>query len=222
MGDCSRSCSTFVQIPSWAVFGSPCMAMAAYRRPIYPGIAATQSEVDALTIAGFVVVHRVRESNRVKPRPPPSRLPPVDRVNWLIPECKTPTWRGERKCGRRKGIVENIDKRNKGLALLAWVLDIRPTADGPGLQYRIEFIESVGTNLPEEYTVTISCYPTCICLAFVDAAAKPSHRWFLACKHLCYVYMTQLNVQRDDPLMFQLIHSRTVVRALIRNDPKLA
>jgi hypothetical protein len=36
-----------------------------------------QSKVDALTVAGFVVVHGVRESDRVNPRPPPSRLPLV-------------------------------------------------------------------------------------------------------------------------------------------------
>jgi hypothetical protein len=118
--------------------------------------------------------------------------------------------------------VENIDKRNKGLALLARVLDVRFTADGLGLQYRIESIESIGTNFPKEYTITISCYPTCTCPAFVDAAAKPSHRWFLACKHLCYVYMMRLNVQQDDPLMFQPTHSRAVVRDLIRNDHELA
>jgi hypothetical protein len=108
------------------------------------------------------------------------------------------------------------------LALLAWVLDVRPATDGPRLQYRIESIESIGTNLPKEYTVTISCYPTYTCPAFVDATAKPSHRCFLAYKHLCYVYMTQLNVQRDDLLMFQPTHSRAAVRDLIRNDPELA
>jgi hypothetical protein len=146
----------------------------------------------------------------------------VDTVNWLIAECKTPTWRRERKCGRRKDTAENIDKRNKGQALLAWVLDVRPSADGPRLQYRIESIESVGTNLPKEYTITISCYPTRTCLAFVDAAAKPMHCWFLACKHRCYVYMTQLNMHRDDPLMFQPTHNRAVVRDLVRNNPQLA
>jgi hypothetical protein len=97
----------------------------------------------------------VRESDRVKPRPPPSKLPPVDIVNWSIPECKTPTWRGERKCGRRKGTAENIDKQNKGLALLAWAPDVCPAMDGLGLQYRIESIDFVGTNLHEEYMVTI-------------------------------------------------------------------
>jgi hypothetical protein len=74
--------------------------------------------VDALTVTSFVVVHGVRERDRVKPRPPPSKLPPVDIVNWSIPEYKTPTWHGERKCGRRKGTSESIDKQNKGLALL--------------------------------------------------------------------------------------------------------
>jgi hypothetical protein len=70
--------------------------------------------------------------------------------------------------------------------------------------------------------VTISCYPTNTCPAFVDAAAKPLHRWFLTCKHLYYVYMTRLNVQRDDPLMFQPTHSKAAVRDLIKNDPELA
>jgi hypothetical protein len=94
--------------------------------------------------------------------------------------------------------------------------------DGPGLQYKIESIESVRTNLPEEYTITINCYPTYTCPAFVDAVVKPTHRWCLACKHLCYVYMMRLNVQRDDPLMFQPTHSRAMVRDLIRNDLELA
>jgi hypothetical protein len=101
--------------------------------PIYPGTAATQSEIDAFTVAGFVVVHRVRESDRVKPMPPPSRLPLMDTMNWSISKCKTPTWRGDRKCGRRKGTTENIDKRNKGLELLARVLDVCPAMDGHGL-----------------------------------------------------------------------------------------
>jgi hypothetical protein len=70
--------------------------------------------------------------------------------------------------------------------------------------------------------VTISCYPTYTCPKFVEAAEKPSHRWFLAGKHLCYVYMTRLNVQRDDPLMFQPTHSRVAVRDLIRNNSKWA
>jgi hypothetical protein len=83
--------------------------------------------VDALTAASFVVVHGVHESDRVKPKPLPSKLPLVDIVNWLIPECKTPTWHGERKCGKRKDIAENINKRNKGLALLARVLNVCPT-----------------------------------------------------------------------------------------------
>ena len=121
----------------------------------------------------------------MKPRLLPPKLPPVDTVNWSIPECKTLIWRRERKCGRRKGTSENIDKGNKGLALIARILDVCCVANGPGLQYRIESIEFVGTNLPEEYTVILSCYPTCIYLAFVDVAAKPSHHWFLACKHLC-------------------------------------
>jgi hypothetical protein len=118
-----------------------------------------QSKVDALTVAGFVVVHGVRESDRVNPKPPPSRLPPIDTVNWLIAECKTPTWHGERKCSRKKGTAKNINKRNKGQALLARVLDVRPAADGPGLQYKIESIEFVGTNLPEEYTIATQHAP---------------------------------------------------------------
>jgi hypothetical protein len=207
------------------VSGSPCIGTTAYRLPSRQCgqfILGLRRQVDALTVVSFMVVHGVHESNRVKPRPPPSRLPLVDIVNWSIAECKIPIWRSERNCGKRKGIVENIDKRNKGLALLARVLDVHPAVDGLGLQYRIESIESVGTNLPKEYTITISCYPTCTCLAFVDAVAKPMHRWFLACKHLCYVYMTRLNVQHDDPLMFQPTHSKAVVRDLVRNDPQLA
>jgi hypothetical protein len=78
-----------------------------------------------------VVVHGVYDSDRMKPKPPPSRLLPVDTVNWSIPEYKIPTWHGDKKCGRKKGIVENIDKRNKGLVLLAQVLDVHLAADGP-------------------------------------------------------------------------------------------
>jgi hypothetical protein len=164
-------------------------------------------------------VHDVPDNERVEAQVPSDRLF-VDNVNWASKADKTPTIRNNIRVNPRKEKKENFANRDRACAMIAMVLLARRAANLPGMEYLLELTKSNSTNLPRQFVVTISCFPSYTCPDFIWHSASLKDGFYLPFKHLYFIFMKRLSVDAEDMLMYQPIFSKTTMQTLLEKDPQ--
>ncbi|KAL3702249.1 hypothetical protein R1sor_020271 [Riccia sorocarpa] len=185
--------------------------------PVFIGTSLTQDEVDFLTEAGFLLVHRARSEHEIHAFPEEAEIKILlqaypERVQ-DFPRNHRFRSRGGRPCRQKVTLSQTCQTKlerarsSQIRVLFSWTIT---TGNGYGKLFKI----LSGTDPGRIYIVQICCFPACSCQDFWEREVRRST--FTPCKHIYWVY---LEVLRIDPLsqrIHQPVHTLEEVDSMLR------
>ncbi len=155
--------------------------------PFNPGTNITQCEVDALGRTSFILVHGA-----------PFVTPTIEFNELHIILGVAPSMKNGCKICTRQCLLMNMARMKNATTLDAKVVNISFTPKGHIYIYELLVHESIVSNLPCTYFVTIGVFPSCICPNFVSNAISSRHSYFLSYKHMYHIYNVCLKLVGDN------------------------